>query len=93
MKKNGEVITTFTMDTSAHKVESENPQFYWRGEWYMVVYQLHTDCEVVIPCNVYARDTNLYNKNNDVFNADIILIDDKPLPPYKGRLKSLFAIC
>lgn len=86
------------MGASTHKYDCDcefekDSQFYYRGEWFMVVYQYHSQSNVVIPCNVFSRYTTLYNQDNDVFNADFILIDGKPLPQYNGRLKSAFAIC
>lgn len=93
------LITSFNMGASTHKYDGcelefeKDSQFYYKGEWYMVVYQYHSQDNVVIPCNVYARYTTLYNQNNKVFNADFVLIDGKPLPKYNGRLKPAFAIC
>lgn len=91
-------IVNFEMGASTHKYDGEidsdkNCQFYYNGEWYMVVYQYHSQNDVVIPCNVYARYITLCNQNNEVFNADFVLINDKPLPQYNGRLKSVFTIC
>lgn len=92
------VVSSFEMGISTHKYECDcefekNSQFYYKGEWYMIVYQYHTQSDVVIPCNVYARYSSLCNSDNEVFNADFIYIDGKPLPEYKGKLKSAFAIC
>lgn len=91
------VIFSFEMDASTHKYECDcefekNSQFYYNG-WYIVVYQYHTQSDVIIPCNVYARYSSLCNKNSDVRNADYITIDGKSLPEYEGKLKSAFAIC
>lgn len=87
------------MGASTHKCDDcelefeKNSQFYYKGEWFIVVFQYHSQTNVIIPCNVYARYSSLINKNNAVFNADYILIDGKPLPEYNGRLKPAFAIC
>lgn len=94
-----EVVASFDMGASTHKYDGcelefeKNSQFYYNGEWYMVVYQYHSQKDVIIPCNVYARYSSLCNKFSDVRNADFIFIDNKPLPEYKGRLKPAFAIC
>lgn len=95
----GKTIAKFEMGASAHKYEGceldfeKSSQFYYKGEWFIVVYQYHSQTNVIIPCNVYARYSSLYNKFNAVRNGDCITIDDKPLPKYNGRLKSAFAIC
>lgn len=94
----GKTLVNFDMGTSTHKYNCEidsdkNCLFYENGEWFMVVYQYHSQKDVVIPCNVYARYITLCNQNNEIFNADFVLIDGKPLPQYKGRLKSVFTIC
>ena len=93
------IVASFEMGASNHKYNGceldfeKNSQFYYKGEWYLVVYEYHSQKNVIIPCNVYAKYTDLINRNNAVFNADFILIDGKPLPQYNGRLKAAFAIC